>query len=266
MTQADARPLARLRPAGDASIGAWIARELTGPVGSVTGTVPDRFDSYVRILHPARSPDGTPVTWADVANSLGRSMHARRQWHILVGSSDPDGFEGSRWDGQAPDRGDLLPDRLESLCGVLGRHTPDPEHCFFGLWTGWNLVAMHFSERRAGEEPVPPASSRSGNEIAGPRLALPPNAGRDYVLLAGSLSAAADIRLGDGEVSGGLAPTSPNLIWPADRSWFLASEIDFDSTLVGGTKKLVDAIVASEGLEAWPVEPLDSLAADGDDA
>lgn len=75
-----------------------------------------------------------------------------------------------------------------------------------------------------------------------------------------------DVKAGDGEVSGGLAPTSPSLIWPADRSWFLASEIDFDSTLVGGTKDLADAILASEELEAWPIDPLDSLAAGEDDA
>lgn len=32
---------------------------------------------------------------------------------------------------------------------------------------------------------------------------------------------------------------------PADRSWFVASEVDFDSTLVGGSAELIKAIVES---------------------
>lgn len=55
-----------------------------------------------------------------------------------------------------------------------------------------------------------------------------------------------------------------NLLWPSDRAWFLASEIDFDSTLVGGRSDLIEAIIDSRELEAWPVGPADSLAADAD--
>jgi hypothetical protein len=57
---------------------------------------------------------------------------------------------------------------------------------------------------------------------------------------------------------------SPNLFWPADRSWCVASEIDFDSTLVGGSRDLVDAVLAHPGLEVWPVSAGDSLAWDAD--
>ena len=54
------------------------------------------------------------------------------------------------------------------------------------------------------------------------------------------------------------------LFWPADRAWCVASEIDFDSTLVGGTTELIEAISQEPTLESWPVEPDDSLAFDGD--
>jgi hypothetical protein len=57
---------------------------------------------------------------------------------------------------------------------------------------------------------------------------------------------------------------APNLIWPADESWFVASEVDFDSTLVGGSVMLIEAIVESPELEAWQVGPSNSLAADAD--
>ncbi|MHB8187472.1 MAG: hypothetical protein ACYDDU_15645 [Dermatophilaceae bacterium] len=57
---------------------------------------------------------------------------------------------------------------------------------------------------------------------------------------------------------------SPNLLWSADRAWFLASEIDFDSTLVAGDTDLIAEILACPALDSWPVRPHDSLGSDGD--
>jgi hypothetical protein len=44
----------------------------------------------------------------------------------------------------------------------------------------------------------------------------------------------------------------------------VASEIDFDSTLVRGTTELIRAILDEPGLDAWSVGPDDSLAYDAD--
>ncbi len=44
----------------------------------------------------------------------------------------------------------------------------------------------------------------------------------------------------------------------------MASEIDFDSTLVGGSTQLIDDVLQSPALDSWPVQPDDSLAADAD--
>jgi hypothetical protein len=57
------------------------------------------------------------------------------------------------------------------------------------------------------------------------------------------------------------AVTEPVL---ADRSWFVATEIDFDPTIVAGSSELIAAVLAEPILEAWPVDPDDSLARDGD--
>jgi hypothetical protein len=45
----------------------------------------------------------------------------------------------------------------------------------------------------------------------------------------------------------------PNLWWPNDRAWFVATEIDLVSTYVGGSADLVRAIVASPEIEAFEV-------------
>jgi hypothetical protein len=56
----------------------------------------------------------------------------------------------------------------------------------------------------------------------------------------------------------------PGLLWPRDRAWFIATDVDQDSTFVGGSLALVGALVASPAIEALPVEPTDSIAAGAD--
>ena len=46
---------------------------------------------------------------------------------------------------------------------------------------------------------------------------------------------------------------SPNLWWPDDRAWFVATEIDFDSTFVGGEDRLIAGLVTDRRLEALPI-------------
>jgi hypothetical protein len=78
--------------------------------------------------------------------------------------------------------------------------------------------------------------------MAGPRLRHP---GRDYLLFHGPLSAAS--RIGHQVTDSWFLPQSPSLLWAADESWLLATEIDFDSTLIGGSRPLIDAVLNAPG-------------------
>jgi hypothetical protein len=227
-----------LRVSEDVSAGAWIAPRLEGHFGAVTRSIPSGFGAYARICHPATGRAGCPATWSEVARQTGRRAHALMQWHALVGSADPLNVTGSRWPGTDPRRGNLVSEVLAPLCDVLAGHTATPERCFFCLWDGYGWV-----------------SSAS----AGARLRLP---ARDYLLLAGPLQAA--LQIGGGYGPEWVEPQSPNLFWPADQAWCAASEIDFDSTLLGGTTELIDAILQAPIFDSWPVQPEDSLASDAD--
>src|SRR6476619_3990082 len=99
-----------------------------------------------------------------------------------------------------------------------------------------------------GPGPAGPAGPAGRSVLDGPRLRLHC---RDYLLFTGSLSAAAS--MGWHAAPEWVVPQSPNLFWPHDRSWCVATEIDLDSTLVAGTDELVRAVLAAPGLEAWPV-------------
>jgi hypothetical protein len=149
---------------------------------------------------------------------------------------------------------------LDRLCAVLGEHTVDPAHCYFGLCEINHHPLVSATEAEQGK--------RS-------RLELP--VGRDHLVLGGPLAAV--VQIGDTDPPGLIwavavepgeepprerpepDPTdpfwrdSPNLIWPADRSWFIASEVDFDSTLVGGSRALIGALVAAADFEVLEVEP-----------
>jgi hypothetical protein len=57
---------------------------------------------------------------------------------------------------------------------------------------------------------------------------------------------------------------SPNQWWPQDRAWCVASEIDFDSTLVAGSQDIVSDLVVHRGIEAFQVAPGDDLSMNGD--
>jgi len=104
---------------------------------------------------------------------------------------------------------------------------------------------------------VPPAFREE--VMSGRRLHHP---GRDYLLFAGPLEAAMD--LGHWPSQDWFVPQSPSLIWPTDHSWCVATEVDFDSTLIAGDNDLIDAVLGAEDLEATPIEPDDCLDFSGD--
>ena len=57
---------------------------------------------------------------------------------------------------------------------------------------------------------------------------------------------------------------SPSILWPEDHSWVLATEIDFDSTLVAGTAALIRELVQTPGLEVLPIRTDADLRWEGD--
>lgn len=158
-------------------------------------------------------------------------------------------------------------EELDRLCGVLAGLTADAEECFFGL-----CMISHW----------PILDTLSTTQARQPQLDLP--LGRDHLVIKGPLRAIDQIRAVDPpgvtqlilvEPGGEAEPLppdaenpwwreSPSLIWPADRSWLVVSEVDFDSTLVGGPRELIDALVAAPDLEIYEVEPDTSLAAFSD--
>ena len=170
-----------------------------------------------------------------------------------------------------PECGNLAPDLLAALCSVLAEHTRTPELCWFCLWEGYGWLNdggagwTFYPKDHVPDEPIqspnpPHAPERIVSEwLRAARVHLP---WRDYLLLRGPLDAARELgwTLSPGHFIG----QSPNLFWPQDHAWCVASEIDFFCTLVAGSEGLADAITSDSRLEAWRFSPSDSLPGPGD--
>jgi hypothetical protein len=249
----------------DVSAAQWVAGRL-GSFGSVGGLVPRGFASYARILHPADSAQGQQVRWAQIAAWSDRRLHARVQFEALIRPGTGAGRGPAPWTAE-PATGELCPALLSALCERLVVHTHTPQRCWFCLWDGWGWIDGSRSVLTAYDEPTPDAPVSSAvnapafprDIIDGPRVRLP---GREYILLEGPLHAAED--LGDRVSPDTFFPQSPNLFWPQDRAWCVATEIDLDSTYLGGSPALIHDLLHDPRLEALAVHPEDPIWADSD--
>jgi hypothetical protein len=212
------------------------------------------FEAYARVFHP---PQGrwAGLRWADVAAGNGHQLTALSDW-VQIRSVGQ--VEDERWpecrDGD-PEEGDLATEVLSALCGVLAEHTTTPQDCVFGVWEGWawfNGTGMTASttyfdgEPEVRPEPVPGSWFL---DLLAPTITLPMQ--RTYALYTGPVGDA--LRFGEWRTRNVFRPHSPNLIWPADHAWCVATEIDFNSTLVAGPATLVQDIVANPNIEALTI-------------
>ncbi|WP_278314829.1 hypothetical protein [Lolliginicoccus levis] len=212
----------------------------------MSGQVPLGLEAYCRILHrPEAYNNAQPPRWADIAAETGAIMHPAVQWHRLLGGKDTDLDLYPPWRGFHPRHGELDPGSFAALLPRLVDATNETDGSVFGFWVGHDGV-------RPGKR-----SSFTQGEFDSLHFRL---AGREMILLQGDLAALAN------QVN--QYPSSvarpPMVMWPRDRSWYALSEIDFDSTIVGGESELIAALVDDPVLESFQVPPDLDLSCWGD--
>jgi hypothetical protein len=215
--------------------------------------IPEGFEAYARLLHPAEShgPDGRRWRWSDIAGQNGREVHTEMLFETI---SQPSGGVASDDDWGEPELGSLpLPERAV-LVDLLGSATTTPDDCWFCVWDGFGGL---------------------DDQGVSARVRLPE---REYLLRRGPIEAATDPtprRRGPGSMTmiftqipapGAPAPKtpvlpdlwwkdqSPNLWWPADRAWIVATEIDHTWTYIGGPAVVIRSVLDHPDLEALPIE------------
>ena len=217
----------------DVAPAGWIAERLwrgTRQTGTLVGCViPEGFEAYARIFHPAEQYNASErswskVRWATVASWNGKVVHSQMEFSPIA-NLDPLRYDSPSW-GTRPGDGALPEDECGHLLGVLKEFTATPERCYSGIWHGYAKLNNPF-------------------HLKWPTLEIP-GADRKYFILRGPL---------DGVMSfyEWIWYQSPNLWWPEDRAWFVATEIDFNNTFVGGSAACIERVLAHPELEALPI-------------
>ncbi|WP_203756104.1 hypothetical protein [Cellulomonas chitinilytica] len=239
-------------PVDGPQVGRWLDREPRTPLSAST-YAPAGFARYARVLHPA-TVLGRPTRWADVAQEVGATITAASHW------SDVERAAGLAAPADAPrigppDLGVLPPETLALLVDVLADHTATPEACCFAFWAGWAHLRGGPAVAPLGAS-SPQVRTLTAEERDAPTLHLP---GREYHVVRGALRSAVATARDDGADAGWYR--SPSLIWPQDRQWCISTEVDLDSTVVGGTESAVGDVVGCGGLEGFEVGPEQQIAA-----
>jgi len=153
---------------------------------------------------------------------------------------------------------------FNDLTDVLRRHTADGgRDCRFGLWDGWgdidgsDAVGMLAAITDTGQwftrmfgKPRPPTIPPAFDTpvMTSPRVAI---GERQYLLFRGPLDQAG--AWGARPIAVDWPPRQisiPNLTWPADRSWSVASDAAPNTMGIGGSQTMIDAIVLHPRLDA----------------
>lgn len=233
-----------LTPASDARAAHWIVASLTTFGESVLSVVPEGFEAYVRVFHPAyrhgdRAPDdpALPVSWAEIAEAHGKVAHAGMQMNALTGRELYEGDKPPPELGDWPELGTFPFELAPSLIASLRPHTSTPELCWFAVWDGWGVLDKDALFHQGGAQFEVPA--------------------REYHLLHGPIETFAAGVLPSRDFPYGYR--SPNLFWPDDRAWCVACEIDFTTTYIGCTDACRTDILATPELEAFPIDPATGL-------
>jgi hypothetical protein len=227
----------------------------------VGAVIPTGFAAYAKILHPAsRWPDHTDVNWSEVAASTGKVIHPLVQFHAIATPVAGRELEEKPWSGE-PQTGSLSDRQVRALSRLVEKHTSTTEPCWFCLWEGYGyLTPGGMVEARAyfveGSKPrlsrLPFSFPKKTKKQSVTARKVTPNNARSYLLFTGSVADA--VGWEDG----------PNIWWPEDRAWCIASEIDHPYSYVGGSNELVEEVLAEPELEALPAQLEDPVTYDSD--
>ena len=231
----------------DVSAGLWVQEGFGPRFKHIESLLPRGFEAYARIFHPARALDDHPVRWSDVAAWSGRTAHplmAFERISVPTPESELTDRGPAPWHDD-PAFGRLDDDQATVLADFLRGFTSTPESCFFGVWEGYGQFhsggrAYFYKSGKSGSMKLdPPADIGKAQRIESV-LHL------KYLLYSGPLSTV-------------MAfidhwSHSPNLWWPEDRRWCVATDIDLPSSYIGCDARCLEALLRHASLEASPID------------
>jgi hypothetical protein len=189
----------------------WIAGARHGVRGTVGDLVPNHYPAFLRVHAPNPSPEGWWSSYRDL---------------------------------------------FEIVASIGAQHTSSPDRAWFAVWEGHSFAnaTTHIAWRRPPDDATRDAldqeRSRLRDEVDRRNAAI--RAGlrqvsnfdlpdRTYYLLTGPVSATTLIHDPGSLVDWRL----PDLFWPDDRRWFIATDVDFWSLYIGGSHDFITELAGT---------------------
>jgi len=238
--------VARLKPWGTERVRVW-------------SFVPDSFEAFARILHPAYRADRSTVRWSELAARSGVTLGP------ATGFGEVSGLDSNEpgWDNASPAEGTIEREQIEAIADLLAPFTGTPDRCWLAAWEGWGswgpgssttLTATLGGPDDRRRRPLRWRTRRSVDRMVReskrmletiPRVTAEH---RSYFLFRAQLRDISKFEVGGWS-------QAPSIWWPDDRTWCVATEVDGFSTYVGGSGECVEALIESERIEALAVAP-----------
>lgn len=217
----------------------------------VDGIVPAGFESYLRIFHKAhpagtagpRSGAAREASWEDVASALGRQLAPETKWADLSGAYGEPASAQGLGTVYPPEEGRLDAAGYRALARVLTKTSDGPFLAAF--WTGWDPISADSEAARV---------IRRGDTVV--------IQGEQYVLFSLESGEMADASWMSAPAFGWTEGNglTPNYLWPPGGSWCLGTNIDLDSSILGGPARVLSEVESLPELEALYVTPSTDLA------
>ena len=168
--------------------------------------------------------------------------------------------------GQSENDADLAADafseteQLRTVLHTLAGYTSTPQQCYFCLWDGWgsditgggSMVVVDWTTG-TGQPGQRIQRGFPRSVLDGPKVRIP---NRAYYLFHGALS-----DLGDWGAAGmwpgqpRASMPDPAFIWPADRTWCVANDVDPHWAGIGAEPSAIDRLVADPRIDVVPADP-----------
>jgi len=238
----------------------WILERCSGPTGNLSALMPNGFDGYVRLCHPAyriEAPDRSDtrslelaaagfielryrseLRWDDMARAMGFTPSRLMQWPSFSGELlrviDAHGIED-------PLEGELTLNIVNNLFDVLVSHHGEAQECVCGFWLGFRIF-----------------------DTSANTLTTYPGMG-EHALCRASLKEIQEswTALLEDERSLGLklnaSGLTPNIIFPRSKEWYLAIPFNRPSSYFGGQEKVVSDLLSMDKLETFRAYPTDNI-------
>lgn len=210
-----------------------------------------------------------------------------RPWQQLIGLG-PSGFPAyarlryltdpthagqSESDVELDDDAPLEHVQLGAALQTLAHHTRTPDDCYFCIWDGWGWTVEDGDGTWTPElEPdtaqaevlkpsTPLAASTPGfQRLPGyprpathaPKVVVP---NRSYFLFRGSVTDFGDWDAAQMRPEQDAGMPDPAFIWPADRSWCIANDVDPHWAGIGADTVVIDQLLADPRLDVVRADP-----------